>query len=321
MTVRRGLLYAGVFLAAAGGVTLLVSAGVLDATRVADALAWWPLAVIAIGVALVLRHTRAAIAGGIVGALVPGLMLGASLTAVPDLHGPCTSSETGGGTPISRDGTFGSAARVSLDLSCGSLDVATAPGNAWSIGGTNGRNRTADVTATADRLSLSSNVDRSRWTWNTGADNWDVTLPSDTQLDVDVQVNAGEGTLDLSGARLGTLGIDLNAGAVTADLGQAALSRLDVTVNAGAATVHLPGSGDLSGDLEVNAGSLQVCVPDGTAVQLRSQAALGSVDTDGLVRRDDAWMTPATTTAQAHADLAVSASVGSVSITPEGACK
>ena len=42
MTVRRGLLYFGVFLVAAGGVTLLVSAGVLDEARVADALAWWP---------------------------------------------------------------------------------------------------------------------------------------------------------------------------------------------------------------------------------------------------------------------------------------
>jgi hypothetical protein len=321
MTVRRGLLYAGVFLAAAGAVTLLVSAGVLDPARVADALAWWPIAVIAIGVGLVLRHTRAAVPGGLVAAAVPGLMLGAMFVAVPDLPTPCTGDVTSGGTPLSREGTFGSAARVDLSLSCGDLSVTTGPGAAWSLTGTNGRNRSADVSATADRLSVSSSVDRSRWGWNAGADDWNVTLPTGSQLDLDVEVNAGEGTLDLSGAHLGELGLDLNAGAVTADLDRAALNRLDVTVNAGAATVHLPGIGDLAGDLEVNAGSLQVCVPDGTAVALRSQAALGSVDTDGLVRRAGGWTTFATTTPTAHADLTVSASVGSVSITPEGACK
>jgi hypothetical protein len=321
MTVRRGLLYAGVFLAAAGAVTLLVSAGVLDPTRVADALAWWPVAVIAIGIGLVLRHTRAAVPGGILAAALPGLMLGAMFVAVPHLPTPCTGDVTSGGTPLSRDGTLGSAARVDLSLSCGDLSVTTAPGTAWSLGGTNGRNRSAEVSATADRLSVSSSVDRSRWGWNAGADDWNVTLPTGSQLDVDVEVNAGEGTLDLTAARLGTFGLDLNAGAVTAELAQATLDRLDVTVNAGAATVHLPGTGDMAGDLEVNAGSLQVCVPDGTAVQVRSQAALGSVDTDGLVRRGDAWTTSATATPTAHADLTVSASVGSVSITPEGACK
>lgn len=324
MTVRRGLLYSGVFLAAAGAVTLLVSAGVLDPARVADALAWWPIAVIAIGAGLVLRHTRAAIPGGLVAAAVPGLMLGAMFVAVPDfpeLAHPC-SSDVAGGTPIAREGSFGSAARVSLELSCGELEVTTAPGNTWTVGGTNGNNRTADITAADDRLSITSGDHRTRWGWNVGADDWNIALPTGSRLDVDVTVNAGEGTLDLSGARLDSLALDLNAGAVTADLGEtAAVSRLDVTVNAGAATVHLPATGEVSGDLEVNAGSLQVCVPDGTAVALRSQAALGSVDTDGLVRRADGWMTSATATPTAHADLAVSASVGSVSITSEGACK
>jgi hypothetical protein len=321
MTVRRGFLYVGVFLVAAGGVTLLVSAGVLDPIRVADALAWWPLAVIAIGAGLVLRHTRAAVPGGIVAAAVPGLMLGAMFVAIPNLPTPCTHGTTADGTPLAREGAFGSTAHVSLELSCGALDVTTAPGTAWSLGGTNGRNRTAEVSATDDRLSISSGVDRRRWGWNAGADDWDVTLPADTQLDLDVEVNAGEGRVDLAGARLGMLGLDLNAGAVTVDLDETSLSRLAVTVNAGASTVHLPSTGDLSGDLEVNAGSLEVCVPDGMAVQVRSQAALGSVEMEDLVRRGDTWTTSATATPQARADLTVSASVGSVTISSEGACK
>ncbi len=321
MTVRRGLLYFGVFLVAAGGVTLLVSAGVLDEARVADAVAWWPLAVIAIGAGLVLRHTRAAVPGGVIAAAVPGLMLGAMFVAVPEFPTPCTDGVTDGVTAINREGTFGTSAHVDIELSCGDLAVTTAPGTAWSLDGTNGRNRTADVSEATDELSISSSADRSRWGWNAGADDWDVTLPTGTSLDLDTEVNAGRGTLDLAGAHLDSFGLDLNAGAVTVDLARAALSRLDVTVNAGAATVHLPASGDLVGRLEANAGSAQVCIADGTELRLSSQASLGSVDTDGLVRVGDALKTPATTTVQAHADLAVTANVGSVTISSEGDCK
>ena len=324
MTVRRGLLYFGVFLVAAGGVTLLASAGVLDETRVADALAWWPLAVIAIGAGLVLRHTRAALPGGVVAAAVPGLMLGAMFVAVPEIPAfptPCTDGVTDGATAISREGSFGASAEVDIELSCGDLAVTTAPGTAWSLGGTNGHNRTTEVSESTDALSISSSANRNRWGWNAGPDDWDVTLPTGTQLDVDTEVNAGRGTLDLAGARLGSFGLDHNAGAVTVDLAEATLERLDVTVNAGAATLHLPGSGDTSGRIEANAGSVQVCIPDGTAVRLSSQAALGSVDTEGLVRVDDVLTTPATTTAQAHVDLAVTANVGSVTISAEGDCK
>ena len=321
MTVKRGLLYFGVFLVAAGGVTLLVSAGVLDEGRVAEALAWWPLAVIAIGAGLVLRHTRAAVPGGVVAAAVPGLMFGAMFVAVPQLPTPCSDAVTDGATAITREGSFGTSARVDIELSCGDLAVTTAPGTAWSLGGTNGRNRTADVSESSDELSISSTADRTRWAWNAGPDDWDVTLPTGTQLDLGTEVNAGRGTLDLAGARLGSFGLDLNAGAVTVDLAEAALPRLDVTVNAGAATVHLPVRGDLVGRLEANAGSIQVCIPDGTEVRLSSQAALGSVDTDGLVRVGDMLRTPATTTALAHADLTVSANVGNVTISSEGECK
>ena len=86
MTVRRRTLYAGVFLVAAGAVTLGAAVGVLDANAVANAVgALWPLAVIALGVGLVLRRSRAALGAGVVAALVPGLALGASIVAVPDL--------------------------------------------------------------------------------------------------------------------------------------------------------------------------------------------------------------------------------------------
>jgi hypothetical protein len=86
MTVRRGTLYAGVFLIATGAVTLGVAVGVLDATAVASTVeTLWPLAVVALGVGLVLRHSPAGLGAGVVAALVPGLALGASIVALPDM--------------------------------------------------------------------------------------------------------------------------------------------------------------------------------------------------------------------------------------------
>jgi hypothetical protein len=86
MTVRRGTLYSGVFLIAAGAALLGVAVGVLDANAVATTVGTlWPLAVIALGVGLVLRRSRAALGAGIFAAGVTGLALSASIVALPDL--------------------------------------------------------------------------------------------------------------------------------------------------------------------------------------------------------------------------------------------
>ena len=86
MTVRRGTLYSGVFLIAAGAALLGVAVGVLDANAVATTVGTlWPLAVIALGVGLVFRRSRAALGAGVLAAGVTGLALGASIVALPDL--------------------------------------------------------------------------------------------------------------------------------------------------------------------------------------------------------------------------------------------
>jgi hypothetical protein len=321
MTVRRGLLYFGVFLVAAGGVTLLNAAGRLDPTVVGNLLAWWPIALIAIGVALVLRRTRAAIPAGIVAAAAPGLLLGGMAVAIPDLPTPCTDGLPAGTTPVTAEGSFGSAARVDLELSCGEMTVATGPGSAWLVDATGDDRRPAEITSTDNRLTVSSGGDNRTFGWRTAADSWQVTLPTDAQLDIDATVNAGRAGLDLSGARLGTFGLDVNAGEAQVDLTSATLGRLTVAVNAGAATIHLPAAGGFTADLEANAGALTVCVPETLGLRVTSEAALGSIDINGLTRSGDAWVTPGYETAQSRADLTVEASVGSVDINAEGVCK
>ena len=125
ITVRRGTLYVGVFLIAASSVTLGVAAGVLDATVVANTMgALWPLAVIALGVGMVLRRTRAALGAGILAALVPGLALGASIVAVPDLPMRWMDDAWTIRHAETRVGSFARAAAMDLSLcSVGSVIV------------------------------------------------------------------------------------------------------------------------------------------------------------------------------------------------------
>jgi hypothetical protein len=324
MTVRRGFLYFGAFLVAAGGVALLTEAGVLDARAVSDVLAWWPLAIVAIGVGLVLRHTRAAIPGGIIAAATPGLLLGATFVALPALPTPCVDVETVTGTPTTRDGTFAGAATVDLSIACGELAVSTAPGTAWRVDAADGTARRTDVTVAANRLSVDTDPDEERrFGWNTGPVGVDVVLPTGQTVDLDVDISAGRGVLDLDGARLARLSLDVNAADARVDLTGAVVPRLDVDVNAASARIVLPATGDMTGDLNANAGSLEICAPAQLGLRVSASNALGSTTLNGLneLGDTDLWVTPGYDTAQYHADLSVSASVGSVDINSEGACK
>jgi hypothetical protein len=321
MTVRRGLLYTGVFLVAAGGVTLAVATGLIDRDAVADAVvALWPLAVIAVGAGLVLRRSRAALAAGVVAALVPGLALGATVVAAPSVAVPCTGAGAATGAAIVREGSFTGPAAVTLDLSCGEAAVTTVPGTAWRVEARDGRNRTSDVQASAARLSVDAGAATSRWNARAAGVDWDVAVPSGTTIDLTASVSAGSGTYDLRDARLGTFGLAVSAGDARADLTGAALQRLDVDVSAGSASVVLPAA-TFSGDVNASAGSVELCAPDGLGLRVHADASLGSIDTDGLVRRGSAWETPGYATAPFKADLAVEASVGSVTVNPQGGCK
>ena len=167
MTVRRGCLYTGVFLIATGGVVLLAQAGAIDTDAVIRALSLWPLAVIAIGVGLILRRTRARVPGGVVAAAAPGLMLGMMIVAVPDMpdfearsgwsgwSAPCGAASREA-TVTERQGTFGAAASVDLSLACGELVVTMGPGSTWQLDASNGRGEGAIVSDAADRLSIRS---------------------------------------------------------------------------------------------------------------------------------------------------------------------
>ena len=318
MKVNHRFLYAGVFLVAAGGVMLVGLGGAVDGGTVAEALRLWPVAVIALGVALLLRRTRFGLAGGLLAAAMPGLLLGGLVVAVPRLPLDCGHVQPA--SFATRDGAFDGAASVELVLTCGELSVTTVPGSGWQLETGNVPGAIPVVDVSAHRLSVVS-ADRGRpfGVFRSG-DAWRLALPVASTMDLTAEVNAGRGRFDLAGARLGNVQLAVNAGDAKVDLSGATVAHLSMRVNAAAASLRLPAAQDLSADFSVNAGSLKVCAPDEVGLRIRQSSVLGSTTVTGLVREGDRWESPGYSMANHHADVTISVNVGSVDVNPVGGC-
>jgi hypothetical protein len=317
--VNRKFLYLGVFLATTGAVVLAAQAGLITGDTFVQTLWLWPLALIAIGVALLARRTRLGLVGGLIAAILPGLLLGGAVVAAPGIGFDCRHGEPS--SYATSSGSLVGPSKVAIDLSCGDVEVVVAPGSSWQIrtGETGAPEPT--IESSADHLSLRSAERRGPF-GRPDADVWRVSLPAAASIDLDTTVNAGNGRYVLDGATLGGVVMTVNAGEARMDLTGATADRLDVTVNAGAATVLLPDADDLDVEVRANAGKVTVCVPSDLGVQLgRRTAVLGTTSTTGLTRTGDTWHVPGNPSPTHHANVTLAANVGSVELKPEGGCK
>jgi hypothetical protein len=320
MRVNRRFLNWGVFLVAIGGVLVVTDLAAVDSATIADALRLWPLAIIAIGIGLILRRTRFSVAGGMLAAAVPGLLLGGAFAVVPHFSVDCG----GRGEPASistREGTFDGPATVSITSGCGTLVVNTGAGNGWVFSGGNTANQPPIIDATGQSLTIDSGATEGWHFFDAGRDKWNLTLPTSRIDDLSLVVNAGKGQIDLAGAQLGRLDLTTNAAETIVDISGATLTDVSGAVNAGLLSVHLPSGSDVSGSLTVNAGALQVCTPPGLGLRVTHGGVLSEIKVDGLQVTGNAWQSPDYASATHHADLSVIANVGAVEINPIGGCK
>ena len=325
MTINRRFLYWGVFLVTAGAVVLIGTSDGIDRGAVTDALRLWPVVVIALGVGVILRRTRLAMAGGVLAAVAPGLLLGGLVVAAPNFAG---CGDIRPATYATRQGTFSGPASVDLRISCGDLTVTTAQGTGWQLqagsanaGGSVDLDSTSFVSTRPDRLQVRSSGTGRRFGFHWGGDAWRLALPTAIALDLTAELNAGEGRFDLTGAQLGNVRLAVNAGDSRVDLSGATVANLSMSVNAAAGSVILPTTGDFAADLSANAGSLKICAGDDLGLRIHEQTTLGSTRLAGLVKDGDAWETPNYSIAPHHADVNLKTNLGSVDINPLGGCQ
>lgn len=324
MTINRRLLHWGLFFVTTGAVVLAVQAGLVTADGVTTALRLWPALVIALGIGVLLRGTRFRGAGGIVLAIVPGLVLGgllgaASIAELPDWHDLRTACvATRPASLESHEGTFSGPAAIDLDLAGGELTITTQPGPGWQLDVAAVPGASPVIDADADGLEVTST---GRHGIDCRSDEWRLALPTGRRLDLATEIAAGEGTLDLAGATLGTADFIVRAAEASVDLSTAAVGDLSLRVEAGAADITLPATGDYLADVDAGAGAVRICAPEGLALRVRTSGTLASITTPGLVRVGAAWESPDYATAAHHADVTVAVKVGSVDVNPEGGCK
>ena len=322
MSINRKFLYAGLFLAAIGVVLVAADVTSPDRSVLLDVLRLWPLALVAIGAALVLRRTRAGLTAGVLAALIPGLLLGSAFAAGPRFGAECVARDDGSGETTTEGATFVTAATVFLNTSCGRLNITTAPGSRWTLTARNTAGWVPVVSNESNGVSIeSSQRYRDRFFGGSGFDAWDVTLPTSTLRVLSITANANAADVNLKDARIEAMGLTVNASSMTIDATEAAIAELNGVLNFGALSVILPASSNLTGSFAVSAGGLRVCAPPGLGLRVTARGVAGAIEVAGEHMSGSTWENPEYASAAHRADLEIRSNFSGVEINPIGGCR
>jgi hypothetical protein len=329
MHVNRRLLGWGVFFIALGLVPLAVQGGMLDAATARQAWQLWPMLLVGIGLALVLRHTPLVALGNLVVGLTFGLMAGGVVGGGFAPGAPFAVCGVGGSTATGPNGppttgTLGSNASVSLAVDCGALTVSTATGSDWSIAWPSVGVSAPDIGSGSDHLDASFGR-RHGFGVGEPAARWDVVLPEDPSIALSVDVGAGSLRASLASARVASLVANVNAGDAHIDLtGSRGATSASGSVNAGSLRVALPAPDTgLTGTFSANAGSIAMCTPSGVPLRITvDDNTLGSTNfaQRAMAQNGNVWTRGPFSPGTPSIDLHISVNVGSITLDPEDGC-
>lgn len=321
MRIERRWLQWGVFLIVLGAVPLAVQLGWLDRSAVSQAGRLFPVLFLAVGVSLLLARTRFDLLGRLIDAVLFGLVLGAVLAG-----GIASIGCLGGGNPVAvfppSSGSLTSLSAVDVTVDCGSATLTTVPGATWTLSGTGDPERRPLVDASPGSLSI-SNGQIDFPSFGAARSDWHLQLPTDPDLDLSLELNAGDANLDLAGAKLNGVSITANAGSLKVDLSRAELIQgVDATVNAGDVLVALPASSE-GVSITVNAGHLGLCLPPAIGLRIDAGGALSSNNfaSQGLVQDGDTWTSPSLGANGLQLYLQLTANAGTIELNPQGGCQ
>jgi len=319
--IDRRLVGFGLFLITVGAVMVAVRQGFIDDETAGRAWTLWPLILVGVGLSIVLARRPGAAIGGLVLAVTFGAILGGvTSTGVFPTGGVCGGDGETGTAFSQSGGDLSGAAKVSISQNCGDLVVGTVAGSTWSVSGVSRNGVGPSIDGASNLLRIESPegglVDLA------GTSAWDVVLPRDPSLDLELTLNGGESRMALDGAHVDNVTLDSNAGSIDLDLRNAAsLGGVELDVNFGSATIRLPGR-SASLVLSLNAGSAALCVPPGAGlrVELDSVAASNDLERHGLVEINGAWETPGYASAEIRLDIEADVNAGSLTLDPPRSC-
>ena len=316
LAINRRFLYTGLFLVAIGGVLVTVDLLAIGSSTLSSALRLWPVALVAIGAAIVLRRSRYALVAGTMAAMVPGLVLGGGLALAPR-HGLDCAADGASAETSTQQGTFTGPAGVQVDSSCGSISIGTQPGSDWQLT-SSVASRQPDVEFANGLLQVASTG--ADW-FDGGRDTWQLTLPTTTPLEhLRVTVDAGRASLALPDANIGNLILTGTGAEIVADASSAKLVQLDGSIDFGRMSIRLPEQTSLSGAIHVGAGMLELCAPPGSLLLADFAGTPREVRVNGLRTDASEWQSD-NALSPYRIELRIKVNFGTVAINPIGGCK
>jgi hypothetical protein len=329
MRINRRFLYAGVFLVALGAVLVAADLGTLDLAIVRDALRLWPVAVVLVGVAIVVRRSPIALPAGLLAATVPGLVLGGAVAIGPRFVTDCASP--GPSVPAAtRDGAFGDPRNVTIRARCGVLRLRSGADQAgWTLTTGAGTAPAPAVDARADSVAIDAVGSSTAFGWpsSDGAPStWDLVVPTGDLGDVSATLNATDSTLDLATTRVHSLAVTSSASRVVVDLSSTYVSDISTVTNLGQLTLFLPTGSDPTVKVTMNGGEVRICTPTADlaseGVRVTGRVFAGHIDVRGRRETDTTidYESQGYALAPHRADIRVTGSFGSIEIDPIGGC-
>lgn len=318
MRVNRRLLAWGVFLLTLGGVLVAADLRTVDTAMLTGLVRLWPLAVLAIGLGMVLRRTTLALPLALAAALLPGLVVGAALAVVPRFAGDCGGRGEPQPTGVAQ-GTFTGSANVTVRSGCGSLAIATAPGDAWRLDARNTTARPPVVESTASSLAIRQAADGADLL-DAGRDAWDLALPAGRIESLSVVTLAGDSHISLAGAQLDELTLTANASRMVVDAADGSIAELSGRVNVGSLAISLPGRGFVTGSLRIGGGTLRLCSAPGAGLDVTVSGTAEHVTVGGVEWEEPRWTKPGYELASIRASVDVHVNFGAIEIDPIGGC-
>ena len=150
---------------------------------------------------------------------------------------------------------------------------------------------------------------------------WDLKLNEEIPMDLDVELGAGSGILDLGSLSLKDLRVTAGAGEVEVLLtGRPSVKDLEVQVGAGDVTVDMTGEwkDDLDADIKGGVGRLTLRLPMDVGVRVDAEKGIGKIDRGGLMKKGGAYVNEAYGRSDVTLRIDCAAGIGSINLETSG---
>jgi len=146
---------------------------------------------------------------------------------------------------------------------------------------------------------------------------WKLAFNEEVPLDMRIEHGAGSGDIDVGDLNVTQLDVKLAAGDFTIDLsGNQSLQHLELDMGAGDVTVDLNGDWkeNVNVDYQGGLGQTTLRLPKDIGVYITVNKALGSVNTNGLSKRGDAYVNEAYGKSDITLEINIQAGIGQINL-------